>query len=292
MRLINTFSHERSMNALRFSLLGILVVAATACSKDATFVEPSPPQAALHWINAIADTGALDMRPVDIVSNAGLFAAAFRGSNMFYQGIDAGSRKIRIFVHDSNPAIAGVPIFDSTFTLTANTAYTLLYAGLARTGSTPARSFNVISDNPAAPAAGQIGYRIIHAGAGLGNVDVNFVRHAADTLPDTPQIPNVAYLAASAYVMVNRDSVAADSVRIVVTAAGTKTPRLVNLKLPAGVAGSTTTNPIPGTRVAGTVITAVIVPASVVGSRAPQGGAFATPSAVFLVDHRPPNTAP
>src|SRR6266852_4150899 len=263
------------MNSLRFSLIGCLAVAATACSKDATFVETNPPQASLHWINAIADTGALDMRPIDIVTNAGLFSATFRSSNMFYQGIDAGARKIRVFVHDSNPAIAGVPIFDSTFTVTANTGYTLLYAGLARTGSTPARAFNVIPDNPAAPAAGQIGYRIIHAGAGLGNLD-----------------GNVAYLAVGTYTMVARDSAPADSLRIVVTAAGTKVPRLVNLKLPVGIAGTDSTNPIAGTRIAGSVISAVIVPASVVGSRAPQGGAFAAPSTVFLVDRRPPNTAP
>src|SRR6266852_6123462 len=268
------------MNSLRFSLIGCLAVAATACSKDATFVETNPPQASLHWINAIADTGALDMRPIDIVTNAGLFSASFRSSNMFYQGIDAGARKIRVFVHDSNPAIAGVPIFDATFTVTANTGYT------------PARAFNVIPDNPAAPAAGQIGYRIIHAGAGLGNLDVNFVRHAADTLPDAPQIGNVAYLAVGTYAMVARDSAATDSLRIVVTAAGTKAPRLVNLKLPVGIAGTDSTNPIAGTRIAGSVITAVIVPASGVGSRAPQGGAFAAPSTVFLVDRRPPNTAP
>jgi hypothetical protein len=30
----------------------------------------------------------------------------------------------------------------------------------------------------------------------------------------------------------------------------------------------------------------------VVGSTAPQGGAFAAPSAVFLVDRRPANTIP
>ena len=56
--------------------------------------------------------------------------------------------------------------------------------------------------------------------------------------------------------------------------------------------GKLTSNPIAGASVAGSVITAVIVPASVVGSTAPQGGAFAAPSAVFLVDRRPANTIP
>jgi len=77
-----------------------------------------------------------------------------------------------------------------------------------------------------------------------------------------------------------------------VTATGTKTPVLFSVKLPRGTAGTPTSNPIAGASVAGSVLTAVIVPASVVGSTAPQGGAFAAPSAVFLVDRRPANTIP
>ena len=62
--------------------------------------------------------------------------------------------------------------------------------------------------------------------------------------------------------------------------------------LPAGVAGTSSADPIAGARVAGSVMTAVLVPPSVVGSAAPQGGAFAAPSAVILVDRRPPKTTP
>jgi Domain of unknown function (DUF4397) len=278
------------MNPLRFLLLATAPVAFAACSKDATFVETNPPQAALHWVNAVADTSALDMRPIDIVTNAGLFSATFRSSNTYYQGIDAGTHRIRIFVHDSSPTIAGVPIFDSTVAFAGSSGYTAIYAGFARTGSSPAAGFRVIPDDPPAPGAGEIGYRVVNAGAGLGAVDVNFVRHAADTLPDVPQIANLAYLAGSTYTLAARDSAGADSLRVVVTAAGTKTPRLVNLKLPTGVAGDSLSNPIAGSRVIGSVITAIIVSASVVGSKAPQGGAFAAPSAVFLVDRRPANT--
>ena len=290
--MITLFRFERAMTPLRFSVACAALVAFAGCAKDASFVETNPPQASLHWVNAVPDTGALDMRPIDIVSNAGLFDAAFRGSNMFYQGIDAGTRRVRIFVSDSNPVITGVPILDTTFAVTADNGYTLVYTGFSRTGQAPAKAFMIIPDNPATPGAGQVGYRIVHAGVGMGNVDISFLRRTADTLPDTPQIANVAYKAVGAYIVAGRDSVGADSIRIVVTAAGTKTPRLVNLKLPTGVIGDSTANPIAGVRVAGSVVTAVIVPASVVGSRAPQGGAFAAASAVFLVDHRPPNTVP
>jgi hypothetical protein len=103
---------------------------------------------------------------------------------------------------------------------------------------------------------------------------------------------NVSYSTVSNYLTLAADTAAADSLRIVVTAAGTKTPVLFTLKLPTGAAGTSSANPIAGARVAGSAMTAVVVPASVVGSTAPQGGAFAAPGAVVLVDRRPPDTAP
>ena len=126
----------------------------------------------------------------------------------------------------------------------------------------------------------------------MANVDVNITRHATDTLPDAPAVANLAYKGIGTYFAMLHDSVAVDSLRVVVTAAGTKAPVLFSIKLPRGIAGTTTSNPIAGAGVTGSVMTAVIVPASVVGSTAPQGGAFVAPSAVFLVDRRPPNTIP
>lgn len=81
-----------------------------------------------------------------------------------------------------------------------------------------------------------------------------------------------------------------DSLRVVVTAAGTRAPALVTLRLPTGVAGTPMVNPIAGARVVGSVLTLLVVPASVPGRPAPQ--TFTTPSGVVLVDRRPPNTAP
>lgn len=279
------------MTRLQFSLCCVLAVAA-GCKKDATFTEVLPPQAAVHWIHAVPDTGEMDMRPVDIISNAGLFDAVFRGSNMFYQGMDAGTRQIRVFMSSTNPAITGVPILDTTATFTSPNSYTVIHTGFARTGSSPGRVLWIVPDAGADPGAVNVGIRILHAGAGMANVNVSVTRHATDTLPDAPPVSNLAYKGIGNYFTVARDSVAADSLRVVVTAAGTKAPVLFSIKLPRGIAGTTTNNPIAGASVAGSVITAVIVPASVVGSTAPQGGAFAAPSAVFLVDRRPANTIP
>ena len=279
------------MTRLQFSLCCVLAVA-VGCKKDATFTEPEPPQAAIHWIHAVPDTGEMDMRPVDIISNAGLFDAVFRGSNMFYQGIDAGTRQIRVFMSSSNPAITGVPILDTTATFTSPNAYTVIHTGFARTGSTPGRVLWIVPDAAADPGAGNVGIRILHAGVGMANVDVNITRHATDTLPDAPAVGNLAYKSIGTYFAMLHDSLAADSLRVVVTGEGTKAPVLFSIKLPRGIAGTPTSNPIAGAGVTGSVMTAVIVPASVVGSTAPQGGAFAAPSAVFLVDRRPPNTIP
>lgn len=280
-----------AMTRLQFFLCCVLAVA-VGCTKDATFTEPEPPQAALHWIHAVPDTGEMDMRPVDIISNAGLFDAVFRGSNMFYQGMDAGTRQIRVFMSSTNPAITGVPILDTTATFASPNSYTIIHTGFARTGSTPGRVLWIVPDAGADPGANNIGIRLLHAGVGMAAVDVNVTRHATDTLPDAPAVANLAYKGIGTYFTLVHDSLAADSLRVVVTATGTKTPVLFSVKIPRGIAGTLTSNPIAGASVAGSVITAVIVPASVVGSTAPQGGAFAAPSAVFLVDRRPANTIP
>lgn len=284
------------MTRLRFSLCCVLV-GAVGCTKDATFTEPLPPQAGVHWMEAVPDTMSMDLRPIDIISNAGLFDAVFRSSNMFYQGIEAGNRHIRIFLSGPNPVNASTVVLDTMIAFTSPNSYTVIHTGFARTGSNPGRTLWVVPDGAADPGAGNVGLRVLHAGVGMGNVDIRFRRHAADTLLDTPNVANLAYKSVGTYVTVAADTAGADSLRIVVTAAGTKTPVLFaaatgGLKLPAGLAGTTTSNPIAGSRVAGSVITAVIVPPSVVGSLAPQGGAFAAPSAVFLVDRRPPNTIP
>lgn len=275
------------MTALRFCALSGVVILGIGCSKEKTFTEPLPPLAAIHFLNAVPDTMQLDFRVVDIVSNAGFFDANFRDGNMFYTGIEAGSREIRVFLSSTNPSIASQVVWDSTLNLTAATNYTLIQAGFARTGQTPARAAWVLTDNPAAPGAGQIGLRVVNAGAGLGSVDVNVTRHATDTLPDTPLLSGVVYATTSAYLTLPVDAVAADSSRVVITAAGTKTPVLATVKLPAGLAGTATTDPIAGARVAGSVLSAVVVPRSVAGSAAPQTAPFLVPTAVFLVDRRP-----
>jgi hypothetical protein len=268
------------------------VVAALGCEREATFVEPLSAYAAIHWVNAVPDTMQQDYRIVDIVSNAGLYDQNFRGSNMFYQGIEAGSRTVRVFLSDTTPAIASQVLQESSLSLTQGTSYTYIHAGFARTGQTPARTVLLLQDQPPTPAAGQIGVRIVNAGAGLGNVDAWVVKRAvnpttADSLLDARAVTNLAFGAVGAYATFGRDSVAADTVRVVFTATGTKTPILAAVVAPAGDPGSATASPIAGSRVALSVMTSVLVPRSVAGSTAPQTAAFTTPTVLYLVDRRP-----
>ncbi len=271
------------------AFLSVLAVTTGACSRDATFTEPIPPNAAIHWVEAVPDTMPEDMRVIDVVSNAGLFGQAFRGSNTFYQGIQAGARHIRVFNHSTDPVVAQQVLVDTTVTFAASDSITFIHMGFARTGSLPARQVLLFPDKAPDPGAGNVGFRVIHAGAGLANVDVFLIRRPQDTLAlGAPVASNVAYAGVSTYTAGAADT-GAQAMRVIVTATGTTTPILANVLLPAGVAADSAsrTNPIPGAHIVGSVMTAVLVPRSVAGSLAPQ--AFTTPSAVVLVDRRPPN---
>jgi hypothetical protein len=290
--------------AFRSLAVCAIAAAAVACEKEATFVEPLPNYAAIHWVNAVPDTMQQDFRVVDMVSNAGLFDANFRANNMFYQPIEAGSRTVRIFLSSTDVNIAKTMLREETLSLTQGSSYTYLHLGFARTGLTPGRNGVLITDVPPTPAASQIAVRVINAIADptVTAVDAWFVKRTAtagtgDSLSDTPTFANVAFGAASAYAtLVTDTSLALDSLRIVVAAAGTKTPLagfgLAGIKAPAGVAGTAAADPIAGSRVTGSVLTAVILPRSTPASTAPQGGAFGNPTAIYLVDRRPPGTAP
>jgi hypothetical protein len=280
------------MTPLRFAALCLVLGAGVSCHPDAITNSPVIPMGAIHFVNAVPDTVKMAFRVVDIASNAGWFGAAFRGSNMFYQGIEAGTRRLRVFYDTTDVTIAQTVFSDTSFAVTANQNYTFVEAGFARTGSVPARAVLILSDGATDPGAANVGLRVVHVGAGLGALDVNVTRRPSDTLPTTPLVGGLTYGGLGPYVPIRADTAAAESLRVVVTAAGTRAPVLVALKLPTGVAGTPTVNPIAGARIVGSVVTVLVVPPSVPGSPAPQGGAFAGASGVVLVDRRPPNTAP
>ena len=283
------------MIALRSLAIGATLLLALGCAKDATFEEPLPEYASIHWVNAVPDTGQQDMRIVDIPENAALFDANYRGSNMFYQSIRSGTRTYRIFNSSGDPVIAQQVLLEGTLDLAPDQGYTVIHSGFARTGSTPAHAALILLDNAPVPAAGQLGVRAVNAGAGLGNVDVFIVRKAVnpatvDSLPDARAASNIAFGQSSAYLAAAVDDTAAaagQAMRVVFTTTGTKTV-LASITAPAGQFGSSTIEPIAGSRIAGSVLTAVLVPRPVAGSAAPASAADSLISTVYLVDRRPP----
>src|SRR5712692_4445393 len=152
--------------------VSVLALAAVGCSRDKTFTEPLPAYAAIHWVQAVPDTMPEDMHVVDIVSNAGLYGASFRGSTTFYQGIESGARRIRVFNSSLDPTIAQQVLIDTTISISASDSITFIHMGFARAASTPARAVRLFTDKAADPGANNVGIRLIHAGAGLGNLDV------------------------------------------------------------------------------------------------------------------------
>jgi hypothetical protein len=298
------------MTPLRSLAICAAAVAFLGCKKDATFVEPIPDYAGIHWLNAVPDTGQQDIRVIDIVSNAGLFDANFRGAKIYYDPIETGARTVRIFNSSLVDTIASQILTTTTVNTTVGLGYTFIHAGFARTGQTPARTVLLIPDNPAAPAAGEVGIRFINVAAGLGNLDFNVVRHAADTLtlPATPLRGNVAFGTAATYAGAKADSMRVfhpgagvdsivfyDTLRVVATAAGTTAPILFSTVLPFGSPNTINqvVQPIAGAALVGSVITVVAVPRSVAGSAAPQApAAFLAPFGVVLVDRRPASLNP
>ena len=271
------------MKTIQWGLLAAVLGGIAACDEgDSTSPPPNEPTAAIRFINAVPDTMALDYRFVDFVTNAGMYVAPFRANQPIYQAFRAGDHTFRVFLNSTDPAIASTVVHEQTFTYAEDVFYTVVHSGFMRSGSSPAATVTVQQDNPPVPAAGRVGLRVMHLGAGMGPVDV-FVgtTSTADQTPAvTPTWTNVSYGQTTAYVEVDTAAL-----RTAVTATTTTTPLVVaNTAAPAGAPAAGTSSAIPGVRIAGSVLTIVILPPSVAGSMAPS---FTTPAFAFLYDRRP-----
>jgi hypothetical protein len=253
--------------------VGSLAVAVAACEDDAVTPSPVVPFAAMQYVHAVPDTGEMDFRVIDIVSNSGLFDVDFREFDEFPKPIEAGQRRIRVFMSSlTDQAIASDVVWDTTFAFTEGGDYKFLLTGFARTGQTPALQARIVAD-PAPPAIGpgQFAIRVLN----LAPSFAGSIRALADTtaLPDafllsstatptgTPTLSNLAYLGSSAYAVVDTGRY-----RVAITSTGTVDPVIVQATVPLGQASPR----VAGSRISGSVLTAVIVARSVPGSTAPQ----------------------
>ena len=257
--------------ALVFGVGGLTVLA--ACQGDAVTPSPVVPYAAMQYVNAVSDTGEMDFRVIDITSNSGLFDVDFREFDEFPKPIEAGQRRIRAFMSSvEDQSVASDVVWDTTFAFTEGGYYKFLLTGFARPGQTPALQARIVAD-PAPPTIGpgQFAIRVLN----LAPSFAGSIRALADTAapPDAfllagsalpggaPAATNLAYLSASTYTVVDTGRY-----RIAVTATGTTDPAIVQAAVPLGQASPR----VAGSRIPGSVLTAVIVPRSVPGSKALQ----------------------
>jgi hypothetical protein len=255
--------------------IGVAAATVLSCAKDATFTEPVGPYASITWTNAVPDTGLLDIRVIDIVSNAGLFQAGFRTSLMYPLGIEAGARRIRVFIHSTNPDTASIYVVDTTLTFTADQSYSFYVGGFTRTGLTPRIRAVLAPATVPALGAGKFAIRVINlaptlAGATLADTTVAsdaWIKPVSAVTAGVPEATNIPYLGVSPYVVLDTGRY-----QVALTATGTGAVPFVAAPVVPGTRGTAIADAIGGSAVAGTVLTAVVLPRSVVGSKAPQGG--------------------
>jgi len=273
------FRVSASMNRLRLFACATLVLG-LGCKKDATFTEPVPNYAHITWLNAVTDTMQLDVRVVDIASNASFMDADFRSSQPFPLAIEPGARRIKVFLSSTADTIAKIALLDTTYTFAEGQPYFFYLSGRARAGGL--RATITLLAPPTVPA-GQFAIRFLNLSPSLAG--------SVRAIPDTTAAPDVfitgrnarpagaaavsglAFGAVSPYVFVDTGAY-----RVEVLAPGSTDPAVVQATIPTGTVGSTGTPGIAGSRVAGSVITAVIVSRSAPGSLAPQSRPTAQPT--------------
>ena len=138
------------MNRLTLFVCCVVAVAA-GCKKDATFNEPLPNYAHITWLNAVQDTMQLDVRIVDIISNASFMDADFRSAQFFPLNIEPGARRFKVFLSSSLDTIAQRFLLDTTYTFTDGQDYAFYLTGQARAGRP--------QPGPTGPPAWRLGVR-------------------------------------------------------------------------------------------------------------------------------------
>jgi uncharacterized protein DUF4397 len=264
------------MRLSRLAMLCLGALGLSACGSDKVTSPTLPPTAAIRFINAVNDTGAVDIRMVDKVDfSPQANNLQFRSATV-YDLAAVGVRHIRVFLTSRNQAVTSVVMIDALITLVADTRVSIVLAGSARAGTL---RLWVINDDPSPPPAGQIGVRMINAAT--GQVHGYLVAAPTDPLPGSPTFTAVLPLAPSGYS--NRPAGAAalevtdpGSSNVNASAAGPTAPATLPGEFPAAGVDSQSSK-----------FSAYYFAASVAGSQAPQTPAFQSAAIIWYVDRNP-----
>jgi|SRR5689334_7513536 len=266
------------MRLNRLIFLGVSFTVLYGCGKDTTGVTTPPPNATVRYVNALNDTGSVDIGMIDQVEwSANQKPLAFRGASAYFVTDATHPRHIRVFPTSTDPAVTSQIIDDETVTFTPGTRVTMLLTGSARAGTA---HFVMISDDITPPAAGQIAVRVVNASTGA--VDAYLTNAASDPLPGTATFANVGSLQASGYVTRPTGGVAARA-----TAPGSATVTATNAGPNAPDSPPGDVFPAAGVNSQYTKFSVYYFPAGVAGS--PQGS-VTTPSLAWFVDRNPCDT--
>lgn len=305
------------MTWYRVGLACLVSVALVACKDTKQGVlQPQPPLAGLRYVNLVNDTGAVDFRIVNFIGDAPVAgAAAFRtggapngvATNFLppHSPVEAGRDvEIRVFMNDTIPSLASQVLFDTTCNFTAGMNYTFYLFGSARSSAV-----HVLVSRDSVPTltGTNIAVRAINLASTVAptltgpNVDVDFVAQATTSpIAGAAMFGGVAYKAVTNYTTL----AASGTLMAVVSDLGTRTFTTFKANAPAGVLGTATVNPVAGTLVPGSALSIVVVPPSdtthapadtTLFSRtrkAPKTAAYLVPAVIFLIDQKPPLTAP
>ena len=290
------------MRLQRLVLLAAALGAVSACDDGSDVIVNNPgPLAFVRYVHAMPDTGTVDVRVVDQVVNLACFNVPYR-SVCPYAGVPAGDRHFKVFTASTGGNINVVTnaILDTTITLAANTYYTIVHSGFARTGQLPADRFCVITDDAGTVAAGRFKVRTIVAGPGFtANQDVHLSKATNAATAPAPGAGSAAiYTAANVTAAspcptptawfetdtVPTSTANGGAATLYAYNAGTVTPATENVSvtLLSGAPAAGVATAVAGSRISGSALTAFLFPAGVAGS---QGAGAAT--AGQAIDKRP-----
>jgi hypothetical protein len=249
------------MRLSRFLVIGVVLSVIAACNGDEITNSTPPPLAGVRFINAMSDTGAVDIRMIDQVPWSALALRLPFRSGTEHQPTEAKARRLRVFPTDTTPAVTSNFMLDTMITFAANQNYTLLLAGSAKNNTD---RFILINDDAPAPAAGNISFRAVNASCGpAGTPNVDFLV-GADSTTLAAAGTNIAPNAPSAY---QSRATGALFGRFNTTVTPTRVAQAAGPSAPATPPGA---RPAAGVNSAGTVLTAYCFPRSVAGTSAPQ----------------------
>lgn len=181
----------------------LLAVGATACDDDDEVNAPVA-TAQLRVVHASPDAPNVDVLVDGAVA---LSNVPFRAASA-YLTVPSGTRNLRVRATGGTAAVitADAP-------LAAGEAYTVI-----ATGPVASIAPLVLEDDLAAPGAGNVKVRLVHASPTAGSVDIYVTAPGASIATATPTLANVPFRAASGYL-----EVPAGTYRVRITPAGSKT---------------------------------------------------------------------